>query len=596
MPPVLTLTDAGHRFGANYLFEGISISIEPRDRLCLVGRNGTGKSTLLKIIAGSVEPEKGELWVQPGTKVAYLRQEPDFSQYEDVESAILDALNEDERAPHRAQAIAAELELDWTAKPSTLSGGGTRRLALARTFISEPDILLLDEPTNHLDLPAIAWLEERLKSFQGAMVIISHDRKLLEETSQGILWLDRGQMHRASQGYRHFDEWAATVMEAEEKANDRLKQHLKAELHWLQRGVTARRKRNQGRLRKLEQLRGQKRDQIAPTGKAALQIERGESSGKLVAEAEHISKSYDGRPIIKDFSTRILRGDRIGIIGANGSGKSTLVGLLTGRVKPDEGQVRLGTKLDIAHIDQKRADLKPDMTVGDVLSGGGDFVDVRGQKKHVAGYLKDFLFDPGQLRSPVQSLSGGERNRLLMAKAFAQKVNLVILDEPTNDLDMDTLDLLEEVLADFDGTVLLVSHDRDFLDRVVSSVIALDSAGGWSEHVGGYSDWERETKALKKAQAKQSQSTKKTPSKLKAKSKLSYKETRALELLPKEMAVLEKNISTLAEKLAEADFYSRDPDGFAKTTKALEKAQQELQDKEEAWIELEMKREELEGT
>ncbi|MGD8327440.1 MAG: ATP-binding cassette domain-containing protein, partial [Sphingomonadales bacterium] len=390
----------------------------------------------------------------------------------------------------------------------------------------------------------------------------------------------------------HFEDFSASVLEAEEKAGERLKQHLKAELHWLARGVTARRKRNQGRLRKLEQLRNAKRNQEAPTGRAALNLERGESSGKLVAEVEHISKSYDGRTIINDFSTRILRGDRIGIIGANGSGKSTLVGLLTGRITPDEGKVKLGTKLDIAHIDQRRVDLADDLTVADILSGGGDFIDVRGEKKHVAGYLKEFLFDPAQLRSPVQSLSGGERNRLLMAKAFAKQVNLVVLDEPTNDLDMDTLDLLEEVLADFDGTVILVSHDRDFLDRVVTSIIALDGKGGWSEHVGGYSDWEQEATPREKPKAAK---PKKAVSRQKSQSKLSYKDARALELLPKEMAALEAEMSKLETRLGEADFYSRDPDGFAQVTETLEKLRKDLQDKEEAWLELELKKEELEG-
>lgn len=592
MPPVLTLTDAAHRFGEKPLFEGISIAIEPRDRLCLVGRNGTGKSTLLKILAGAVEPEHGTLWIQPGIKVVYLRQEPDFSHFDTVETALLDGLSEAEKAPHKAHAIAAELDLNPEDNPATLSGGGTRRLALARAFISEPDVLLLDEPTNHLDLPAIAWLEDRLRAFQGALVIISHDRKLLERVSQGILWLDRGNLHRASQGYSHFEDFSASVLEAEEKAGERLKQHLKAELHWLARGVTARRKRNQGRMRKLEQLRSAKRNQEAPTGRAALNLERGESSGKLVAEVEHVSKSYDGRTIISDFSTRILRGDRIGIIGANGSGKSTLVGLLTGRITPDEGKVKLGTKLDIAHIDQRRADLAEDLTVADILSGGGDFIDVRGVKKHVAGYLKEFLFDPSQLRSPVQSLSGGERNRLLMAKAFAKQVNLVVLDEPTNDLDMDTLDLLEEVLADFDGTVILVSHDRDFLDRVVTSIIALDGKGGWSEHVGGYSDWEKEAGPHEKAKTAK---PKKAASRPKSQSKLSYKDARALELLPKEMAALEVEMSKLEARLSEANFYSRDPDGFAQVTETLEKLRKDLQDKEEAWLELELKREELEG-
>lgn len=593
MPPLLTLNESAHRFGARWLFEDISLSIEPRERLCLVGRNGTGKSTLLKIIAGVIEGERGTRWVQPGIRAVYLSQEPDFSHYASVEDAILDGLPDTMREPYRAAMVADELGLDLNARPATLSGGGLRRLALARAFAAEPDLLLLDEPTNHLDLPAIDWLEARLKAFRGAFVLISHDRRLLENISEGVLWLDRGQLHRSPQGYAHFEDWAQSILDAEEKANDRLNQHLKAELHWLARGVTARRKRNQGRLRKLETLRTQKRNQEAPQGRAALSLERGEASGKMVIEAEGVSKFYGDRPIIRNFSTRILRGDRLGIIGPNGSGKSTLVGLLTGTLAPDEGQVRMGTKLDIAHIDQRRIALREDMSVGDFLTNGGDYIDVRGEKKHVAGYLKDFLFDPAQLRSPVASLSGGERNRLLMAKAFSNPVNLVVLDEPTNDLDMDTLDLLEDVLGDFDGTVILVSHDRDFLDRVVTSVIALDNQGGWSEHAGGYSDWQREM-ALTQLKSVKTEPKRQSEDKPKASAtKLSYKDARALEMLPKEMAKLEAEIAKLEEALADPALYTRDPKTFHDKTKALEAAQQALSEKEEQWLLLEMKREEL---
>ncbi len=596
-PPILKLSGVSLRFGARPLFRDLDLLLQANDRLCLIGRNGMGKSSLLKIIAGLIEADSGQRFLQPGIYVRYLEQAPDLSGYDTVEAALVDAARGEAVAP-----IAGELGLDLAARPATLSGGEQRRVALAQVFLGNPDLLLLDEPTNHLDLIAIDWLERRLARFSGAFIIISHDRRLLERVTAGTLWLDRGQLRRHDKGYGDFDRWADAVLTAEEAEKARLDTQFKAELHWLARGVTARRKRNQGRLRKLEAMRAQRRARVAPVGSAAIDMARGDTSGKLVIEADGLGKRYGDDWIVRDFSTRILRGDRIGIIGPNGAGKSTLLGLLTGRLAPDEGTLRLGTRLDMLFIDQARGDLDPSQSVRDVLTGGGDYVDVRGEKRHVSGYLKDFLFDPGQGQAAVSTLSGGERSRLLMARAFARPANLVILDEPTNDLDMDTLDLLQEVLADFDGTVLLVSHDRDFLDRLVTAVIVLDGSGKATEFVGGFSDWERASGGLTAKPAKPAPADRKqqpapakpqTPPSKPA--KLSYKEQRALTLLPQEIAALEAEIERLGATLADPGLYARDAATFAKTSQALETAQQHLAAKEEEWLALEIKRETLEG-
>ncbi|GAB4142671.1 MAG: ATP-binding cassette domain-containing protein [Sphingomonadales bacterium] len=594
-PPILKLSGVSLRFGARPLFRDLDLLLQANDRLCLIGRNGMGKSSLMKIIAGLVEADSGNRFLQPGIYVRYLDQAPDLGGYDTVEAALTDAARGERVAP-----IAGELGLDLAARLATLSGGEQRRVALAQVFLGNPDLLLLDEPTNHLDLIAIDWLERRLARFSGAFIIISHDRRLLERVTAGTLWLDRGMLRRHDKGYGDFERWADAVLAAEEAEQARLDTQLKAELHWLARGVTARRKRNQGRLRKLETMRAQRRARVAPVGSAAIDMARGDTSGKLVVEAENLGKRYGDDWVVRDFSTRIVRGDRIGIIGPNGAGKSTLLGLLTGRLTPDEGTLRLGTRLDMLFIDQARGDLDPNQRVRDVLTGGGDYVDVRGEKRHVSGYLKDFLFDPAQGQAAVSTLSGGERSRLIMARAFARPANLIILDEPTNDLDMDTLDLLQEVLADFDGTVLLVSHDRDFLDRLVTAVIVLDGSGKATEFVGGFSDWERASGGLQAkmpntapAPRKQPASPAKPQAPAPKPAKLSYKEQRALALLPREIAALEAEIERLGTALADPGFYARDAAAFAKASQDLESAQQRLATKEEEWLALEIKRETL---
>ncbi|MFZ5608821.1 MAG: ABC-F family ATP-binding cassette domain-containing protein [Pseudomonadota bacterium] len=598
MTAILTLTDIAQRYGAHWLFEGLSLHVARRERLCLVGRNASGKSTLLKIMAGLCEPERGQRWCAPGQATVYLPQQPDFSAFETVEAAILAGLAGDAQAAHRAHAAAAEVGLDPGASPATLSGGAIRRLALTRAFAAEPDLLLLDEPTNHLDLPAIAWLEARLAGYRGALVVISHDRRLLATASDGTLWLERGQLRRNPKGFADFARWSETVYAAEEQARSRAAQHLRAELHWLTHGVTARRKRNQGRMQKLAALRAEKRAQIARQGNIGLVLQAGQASGKLVIEAEGVSKAFAGRPIIENFSCRVLRGDRLGIIGANGAGKTTLVRLLTGALAPDAGVVRHGSKLDIAIIDQQRHALEDGQSVGDFLTGGGDYIEVHGAKQHVTGYLKNFLFTPDQARAPIVNLSGGERSRLLLAKTFARSANLVVLDEPTNDLDMETLDLLEDLLAAYDGTLIMISHDRDFLDRILTSVIALDGAGGWSEHAGGFTDWERETGGWRdipqSGRAPSGKPRREAPARTgNAATKLSYREARALAALPQDIAHWQGEVARLEAALADADLYRRDERAFHALSEALASARARLVEKEEAWLMLEMKREAL---
>jgi len=596
-PPLLSLHGIELGFGGNPLFAGVEAVVRPGERICLVGRNGSGKSTLLKVAAGLVEPDAGEVLLRPGHRVAYLPQEPDLSRYQTVDAYVTAGLPHDaEHDHHRVEQMLAMLDLDGTASPATLSGGETRRAALARTIVSDPDILLLDEPTNHLDLPTIRWLEDRLDAFRGTIVVISHDRAFLTRLTRVTWWLDRGIVRRSEKGFAHFEAWSDEILERESIERHKLDRLILEETRWSRQGITARRKRNQGRLRRLYELRAERARQIAQTGQVKLETDSGTASGKLVVDAEDISKAFDGRPVIAPFSTRILRGDRVGIIGANGAGKTTLLRLLTGDLAPDDGRIRLGTNLQTVYLDQRRAVLDPEMTPWDFLcDAGGDQVDVRGRVRHVVSYLRDFLFEERQARTPMGSLSGGERNRLVLAKALARKSNFLILDEPTNDLDMDTLDLLQETLADYDGTLLLVSHDRDFLDRVVGSVIALEGKGRAVEHAGGYSDYvgrqgpAPETKAVTKPPAKSA------PTKRPAKtaSKLSYKQQRALETLPGEIEALETEIAELKAQLADGDLYARDPESFNATAARLSAAESEREAKEETWLELEMLREEL---
>ncbi|WP_457092223.1 ABC-F family ATP-binding cassette domain-containing protein [Microvirga sp. P5_D2] len=601
LPPLLLLQDIALTFGGTPLIESAELSVSPGERACLVGRNGSGKSTLLKIAAGLMEADKGKRFVQPGATVRYLAQEPDLSAFPNTLAYVESGLGPGDD-PYRARYLLEQLGMTGEEKPADLSGGEARRAALAHVLAPQPDILLLDEPTNHLDLPVIEWLEGELKSLRSALVLISHDRRFLESLSQATVWLDRGRTRRMDQGFAHFEEWRDQVLEQEEAEHHKLGRKLVAEADWLRYGVTARRKRNVRRLGNLHSMRQQYRDRDRAVGTVSMTLAEAEQSGTLVVEAEGISKSYGERPIVSNLSLRLLRGDRLGIIGPNGAGKTTLINLLTGNLQPDEGRVRLGSNLQMVTLDQRRASLDPNATVAETLTGGrGDTVTIGGQTKHVIGYMKDFLFAPEQARTPVGVLSGGERNRLMLARALAQPSNLLVLDEPTNDLDLETLDLLQEMITDYSGTVLLVSHDRDFLDRTVSSVLVSEGEGRWLEYAGGYSDMvaqrgqgvqarvvERDVKPKngdKPAAARAEQ----------AKRKLNFNEQHDLKTLPLRMQETEAKIAKVQEILADPDLYSRDPGRFQKAMDMLAQLQGELHAAEERWLELEMLREELEG-
>ncbi|AWM86643.1 ABC-F family ATP-binding cassette domain-containing protein [Microvirga sp. 17 mud 1-3] len=601
-PPLLTLQDIALTFGGTPLIERADLTVAPGERTCLVGRNGSGKSTLLKIAAGFMEPDKGARFVQPGATIRYLAQEPDLTAYPTTLAYVEAGLGPGDD-PYRARYLLEQLGLSGEERTTDLSGGEARRAALAQVLAPSPDILLLDEPTNHLDLPAIEWLESELRGLRSALVLISHDRRFLENLSQATIWLDRGITRRMDRGFASFEEWRDAVLEQEEQERHKLDRKLAAEADWLRYGVTARRKRNVRRLGNLHALRQQRKDQKRAVGTVSMTLAEAEQSGTLVVEAEKVSKSYGDRPIVADLSLRILRGDRLGIVGPNGAGKTTLINLLTGILPPDEGRVRLGANLQMVTLDQRRASLDPSSTVAETLTGGrGDTVTIGGQTKHVIGYMKDFLFSPEQARTPVGVLSGGERNRLMLARALAQPSNLLVLDEPTNDLDLETLDLLQEMITDYSGTVILVSHDRDFLDRTVSSVLVSEGDGRWIEYAGGYSDMvaqrgegvqartvEKDAKprAEKPAPTAQAASA--------PKRKLSFNEQHDLKTLPKRMEEMEAKIAKVQEILADPDLYSRDPTRFQKAMDTLTALQSELGAAEERWLELEMLREELEG-
>lgn len=601
-PPILRLSDIHLTFGGTPLLEGADMSVGPGERLCLVGRNGSGKSTFLKIAAGQVEPDDGEVFIQPGKTVAYLPQEPDLSGYATALDYVEAGLTPQAEL-HVAQTLLNELGLVGDENPASMSGGERRRAALVRVLASEPDILLLDEPTNHLDLPAIEWLEARLKSLRAAYVLISHDRRFLENLSNAVVWIDLGRTLRMDKGFAHFDDWRDEIVEREATERHKLKRKIVAETSWLNKGVTARRKRNMGRLRALMDLRQKRRDQRQRAGDVTITTNEAEISGKRVIEARSISKSYDGRAIVEPFSTRIVRGDRVGIIGPNGAGKTTLVRMLTGALSPDTGSVKVGTSVEVASLDQGRAELSDTLTLQNALTGGsGDSVIVGGVQKHVIGYMRDFLFDPAQARTPVSRLSGGERGRLMLARAMTRPGNLLVLDEPTNDLDLETLDLLQEMVSDYAGTVILVSHDRDFLDRIVTSTINYEGEGRWQEYAGGYNDMvaQRGAGMVADAKSKSQPSTKKksapssgkqTPS---GKKKLSYKDKYALETLPGTMVALESEITELQHTLADPNLFTRNPDGFQQATDDLDAKSRALGEAEEEWLRLEMLREEIE--
>src|SRR6185436_9313006 len=487
-PPLLTLQDIRLTFGGPPLLESAELSIGERERVCLVGRNGSGKSTLLKIAAGFIEADRGTRFAQPGATVRYLAQEPDLTGFNTVLAFVEAGLAPGDEA-HRARYLLEQLGLTGAEDPARLSGGEARRAALARVLAPEPDILLLDEPTNHLDLPAIEWLEAELAASRSALVLISHDRRFLEKLSRGTVWLDRGVTRRIERGFAAFEEWRDQVLEEEEREQHKLGRKIVAEEHWMRYGVTARRKRNMRRVGELADLRKRFRDYRGAQGSVKIAVSEAELSGRLVVEAERIGKSFGAEPIVRDFSIRIQRGDRIGLVGPNGAGKTTLLKILIGELVPDEGKITLGTNLQMATLDQRREALDPNMSVRDTLTGGrGDSVFAGGQPRHVVGYMRDFLFSPEQAGTAVSALSGGERGRLTLARALAKPSNLLVLDEPTNDLDLETLDLLEEMIDDYPGTVLLVSHDRDFLDRTVSAVVVAEAGGRWNVYAGGYTD------------------------------------------------------------------------------------------------------------
>ena len=611
-PPILTLADISLGFGGDPLFSGLSCAVHPSDRICLVGRNGSGKSTLMKVMAALVEPDAGDRFLRPGASVGYLPQEPDFSGFATLGDYVAEPLEASER--WRAEMAMEGLKVPEAQDPAAASGGERRRAALARVLALEPDLLLLDEPTNHLDIAAIAWLEERMKQTRAAFVLVSHDRAFLRALTRQILWVDRGQVRRLERGFEAFEDWRDKIFEEEEQQRHKLDRLIKQESVWAVEGISARRKRNMGRVRRLHDMKAERAGQRMRTGTAAMALESAAPSGKRVVEAEEISKAYGDRTIIRDFSIKVQRGDRVAFVGPNGAGKTTLIKLLTGEIAPDSGKIVMGTNLLPAVFDQARSALDPERSLWETLthdpemavSGNSDQVMVRGRPKHVVGYLKEFLFDERQARGPVKALSGGERARLLLARIMARESNLLILDEPTNDLDVETLDLLQELLDDYDGTVLLVSHDRDFLDRVAGTTVVMEGDGRATVYAGGWTDMvtqrggapvhgltgEAPEPAPKPAPKPAAAAPKPAGGSAK---KLSFKQAKRLEDLPGEIDRLTGDIGKLEGLLADPELFSKAPDKFAKATAALEQRQAALAAAEDEWLELEALREEVEG-
>ncbi len=607
-PPLLHLQNTRLTFGGTPLLDGAELAVGLGERVALVGRNGSGKSTLLKIAAGLVEADSGTRFLQPGATVRYLPQEPDLSAYATVLAYVEEGLAPGDD-PYRAQHLLTQLGLNGDEDPKRLSGGETRRAALARTLAPAPDILLLDEPTNHLDLPAITWLEEELSGLRSAMVIISHDRRFLQNLSRNTVWLDRGRSRRLDQGFAAFEAWRDVQIEQEEIEAHKLDRQIAREEDWVRYGVTARRKRNVRRMADLADLREKRSTARKLTGDVRMAASEADQSGEQVVVLDHVGKSYGERAIVKDLSMRIMRRDRIGIVGANGAGKTTLINLMTGELSPDSGEVRLGTRLEKVVLDQRRAALDEKASVMDVLTGGrGDMLTVNGIQRHVMGYLKDFLFSPPQARQPVAALSGGERARLLLARALAAPSNLLVLDEPTNDLDLETLDLLEELVADYAGTVLIVSHDRDCLDRVCTAILMSEGEGQWTLYAGGYSDMlaqRGEGVTARKSHRSGLPSTQKheasgssaaQAASNKPARKLSFKDKHALSVLPEKMAALERDIEKLQGALADPGLYAKDATRFNAMSLRLTETQVALMQAEEEWLALELLREEIEGS
>ena len=588
-PPIFAFENLALQQGGGWLFQDIDLFIGARDRLALIGRNGAGKTTLMKLVAGTVEADKGNRVVTPGTNIVMLEQDPDVSAFD----RLVDFAIHGEKGPpeYAVRAIADQLGINLDREAKTASGGEKRRAAICRALASEPDLLLLDEPTNHLDLAAIEWLEEWLTRYRGAFMVISHDRTFLTRLTRQTFWLDRGLLRRNEIGFGGYDAWTERVFAEDARNADRLDAKLKIEAHWLERGVTARRKRNQGRLAKLWEMRAARAAMIGPQGTAKLAASSDDSKTKTVISAQNVGKSFGDRTIIKDFTLRIQRGDRIGIVGANGTGKTTLIRMLTGETEPDTGNITLSPTLTGIVIDQQRKLLTPEKRVRDVLADGSDWIDVRGVRKHVQGYLKEFLFDPALIEARIGSLSGGEQSRILLAREFAREANLLVLDEPTNDLDLETLDLLQEVIADYDGTVLIVSHDRDFLDRTVNLTLGLDGSGHVDIIAGGYADWEEKRDKRDKPAAKKAEKLVSTASPAPAapkKVKLTYKDQRDYDLLPKRITDIDAEIAKAEQEMSDPALYTQKPARFAELTNKTESLRAEKDAAEERWLELAM--------
>ncbi|NBZ87987.1 ABC-F family ATP-binding cassette domain-containing protein [Stagnihabitans tardus] len=594
--PLLQLSGLSLTFGGNPLFDGIDMTVQEGDRLALVGRNGSGKSTLMKLMAGFVEGDKGARHVPPGVTVGYMEQEPEMAGFETLGDYAASKLEVGEE--WRLSVAAEGLGFKPETPIASASGGERRRAALAKLVAEAPELMLLDEPTNHLDIAAIEWLENFLNETRAAFVLISHDRAFLNRLTKATFWLDRGVIRRRELGFYGFEEWREETWAEEDAARHKLDRKIKAEARWAVEGISARRKRNQGRVRALAALREERSNQIRRKGTAALEFESGPTSGKKVIEALGISKAFGDKVILKDFDLKILRGDRVAFVGPNGVGKTTLLRMLTGEIPPDAGTVSLGTQLDIAIFDQARARLDPEESLwvnltNDPLmavSGNSDQVMVRGTPKHVVGYLKDFLFDEAQARAPVKSLSGGERARLLLAKLMARPSNLLIMDEPTNDLDIETLDLLQDILGDYDGTVLLVSHDRDFIDRVATTTVALEGNGEVMAYPGGWTDYISQRPAKgEAAKAREVAKPVEAPKEVKKADGLSFTERKRLEALPGVIEKLEAEIAKLNDLLADPQFFTREPVKFKKGTEMLAERQAALAAAEEEWLALEEK-------
>lgn len=600
--PILQLSDISLTFGGDPVFTGLDLVVPAGDRVALVGRNGSGKSTLLKVMAGLVEADSGARVVPPGVSVGYMEQEPTMEGFATLGDYASSGLDEGEI--YKVEMVAEGLKFDPSGAVETASGGERRRAALAKLMAEAPEMMLLDEPTNHLDIEAIAWLENELKQTRKAFVIISHDRAFLRELTRATLWIDRGKVLRNEQGFEHFEAWRDKLWDEEDMQRHKMDRKIKAEARWAVEGISARRKRNQGRVRALQELRAERSSMIKRTGNAGMGLEAGPKSGRKVIEAKGISKGFGDKTIIKDFSIRVQRGDRVAFVGPNGVGKTTLLNILLQKETPDSGTVESGTNLVAAIFDQTRSQLDPNMTLWDSLagdpdmrvSGKADQIMVRGQPKHVVGYLKEFLFDEAQARAPVRSLSGGEKARLLLAKLMAKESNMLVMDEPTNDLDVETLDLLQELLDDYSGTVLLVSHDRDFLDRVATTTIAMEGNGRATVYAGGWSDYRSQRAEQQVDQVEEKSASKKTNSKTgktKAAPKkgLSFTEQHRLEVLPSEIERLESEISKLEGLMADPELYTREPVKFQKATEALAQRQDKLSAAELEWLDLEEKSE-----